>query len=514
MKLLDWISGSEPSRSVTAPRIAPRFDQETSRPQIGAMIPGGVEAGALGRRLASFLPATYHVNTLIAASGQTVNARARYLVRNNGYAAAAVESFAGNAVGVGIKPSSLVKDATVKEAVQAAWLRWTDESDAEGLTDFYGQMRRAARELFIAGEVFLRFRPRRLSDGLSVPLQLQMLPSEQLSMTLSQPASNGNVIRQGIEFNAIGQRVAYWFWRNHPGDFTDRSGSGGGVPVRVPASEVLHILDPVEGGQTRGLSKLATSIVKLWLLDLYDDAELDRKKVAALFAGFIRRPDNESAMMGEGAPDAAGTTVAGLQPGTMQVLLPGEDVTFSSPADVGGSYEAFQFRTLLAVCAGLGIPYQNVVGDMTKVNYSSSRTALLEFRRRVEAIQHSVLVFQLCRPVWERWITTAVLAGTLDLPGFAQNPAPYFAVRWIPPHWDWIDPLKDIKAEQQAVAAGFKARSDVVEAMGYDPEEVDARIAADRERERKYGLSFSLGAPAARAVFDNPVPATDEQTHP
>ena len=177
MKLLDWISGSEPSRSVTAPRIAPRFGSETSRPQIGAMIPGGVEAGALGRRLASFLPATYHVNTLIAASGQTVNARARYLVRNNGYAAAAIESFAGNAVGVGIKPSSLVKDAAVKEAIQAAWLRWTDESDAEGLTDFYGQMRRAARELFIAGEVFLRFRPRRLSDGLSVPLQLTIRAS-------------------------------------------------------------------------------------------------------------------------------------------------------------------------------------------------------------------------------------------------------------------------------------------------------------------------------------------------
>ena len=62
--------------------------------------------------------------------------------------------------------------------------------------------------------------------------------------------------------------------------------------------------------------------------------------------------------------------------------------------------------------------------------------------------------------------------------------------------------LKDIKAEQEAVAAGFKARSDVVEAMGYDPEEVDARIAADRERERKLGLSFALGTPATKVVFD------------
>ncbi|MBF0562473.1 MAG: phage portal protein [Alphaproteobacteria bacterium] len=90
----------------------------------------------------------------------------------------------------------------------------------------------------------------------------------------------------------------------------------------------------------------------------------------------------------------------------MQVLLPGEDVKFSSPADVGGNYEAFQYRTLLAVCAALGVPYQNVV-DSNKANYSSSRTALLEFRRRIDAVQHSVLVFQLCRPVWERWLYDA-----------------------------------------------------------------------------------------------------------
>ena len=84
MKLLEWIGGS--GRSVAVPRIAPRFDPEITQPQTSAMVPGGIEAGALGRRLASFVPASYHVNTLIAASGSTVNARARYLVRNNGYA--------------------------------------------------------------------------------------------------------------------------------------------------------------------------------------------------------------------------------------------------------------------------------------------------------------------------------------------------------------------------------------------------------------------------------------------
>ena len=101
------------------------------------------------------------------------------------------------------------------------WLRWTDEADAEGLTFFYGLQRRAVREVFIAGEVFFRIRPRRSEDGLTVPLQLQLLPSEMLPKHLNQILANGHVIRQGIEFDAIGRRVAYHFYRRHPGDSTD-----------------------------------------------------------------------------------------------------------------------------------------------------------------------------------------------------------------------------------------------------------------------------------------------------
>ena len=114
----------------------------------------------------------------------------------------------------------------------------------------------------------------------------------------------------------------------------------------------------------------------------------------------------------------------------------------------------------------------------------------LEFRRRIEQFQHGTLVFQLCRPVWRRWIGDAVLAGALLLPDFAANPAPYLAVKWIPPKWDWVDPLKDRKAEIEAIEAGLKSRSDVIESEGYDAEEVDRRIAADHAREEELGLKF------------------------
>ncbi len=170
---------------------------------------GGFEAGLANRRLKGFQPSRAHLNTLIAAAGSDITARARWLIRNNGYAANAIESWAGNVVGAGIKPSSPIGDSGLKARVQKLWLDWTDEADTEGFTDFYGLQRRAAREVFIGGEVFFRFRPRRPQDGLTVPLQLQMIPSEMLPLYRNEMTPSGNVIRQGIEFDAIGRRVPF-----------------------------------------------------------------------------------------------------------------------------------------------------------------------------------------------------------------------------------------------------------------------------------------------------------------
>ena len=471
------------------------------RRRVGALV-GGFEAGLGSRRLKGFQPSRAHLNTLIAAAGADITARARWLVRNNGYAANAIESWAGNVVGAGIKPSSLIADAGAKAAVQRLWLQWTDDSDAEGLTDFYGQQRRAARELFIAGEVFFRFRPRRPEDGLVVPLQLQMIPSEMLPLTRSEPLPSGNTIRQGIEIDRIGRRVAYHFLRRHPGDVTDPGLAG--ETVRVPAAEVLHVMDPVDAGQLRGVSRFAAGIVKLFLLDQYDDAELDRKKVAAMHALFITTPAPEAPFDGAES-DEAGERVLDVQPGQIVMLEPGEEVQTSSPADSGQTYEPFQYRTLLQVSAALGLPYAYLSNDMLKANYSNSRLALLEFRRRVEAWQHAVMVHQLCRRVWARWLDTAVLAGAIELAGYEQRRRELQACTWLPPRFEWVDPQKDARAEVEQIEAGLKSRSQAIAERGFDAEQVDAEIAADKARERQLGLSFS-STPAA----PEPAPPSDD----
>jgi capsid protein len=71
------------------------------------------------RRLKGFQPSRAHVNT-DCSRWSDITARARWLVRNNGYAANAIESWAGNVVGVRIPASEIVH---VIDPVDAGQLR-------------------------------------------------------------------------------------------------------------------------------------------------------------------------------------------------------------------------------------------------------------------------------------------------------------------------------------------------------------------------------------------------------
>ena len=464
------------------------------------------DAARIKRRLAGWIPSTASARRLLETDGERMRARVRDLVRNNSHAAAACECFVANLIGAGIKPSSKIADPSLRAAVQEAWLDWTDECDFDGLFDFYGLQAQIGRAVFEAGECFVRFHERLEGDSKTVPLQLQLLESDMLDMGFRQSLADDHEIFNGVEFDPDGRRVAYHFWVAHPGEMTvsDFSRAHGRERIRVPASEVLHIANLKRPGQVRGVPIPAPSVVKLWLLDQYDDAELDRKKTAAMYAGFITSPAPEALVEDQDTEPDDG--ILTLEPGTMQVLKPGEEIAFSAPTEVGGSYEAFQYRNLLAAFSGMGIPYILGTGDVSRANYSSMRGEIVEFRRRLEQMQHNTIVFQLCRPVWQRWLDDGVLSGVLDIPNYAAERAVVSRAKWIPPKFDYVDPAKDVAAEADAVAAGFKSRSDVIEASGEDPEEVDRRIAADKARETALGLAFPKAASHA-----SPDPAASDE---
>ena len=462
----------------------------------------GYDGGGFRRRLKGWVPTQLTTNSILTSSGALLRSRTRDVLRNNPHANAACESFVANLIGTGIKPSSLfTEDEDLREGIMQLWADWTDECDADGLADFYGMQTIVARQMFEAGELFIRYRNRRSADDFLVPLQLQLLESEMCPYWMNQQAPNGNWIMNGIEIDFLGRRAAYWFYPIHPGDMPIEQVASMD-PVRVPASEILHIFKCTRPGQMRGVPLITPALIRLFFLDQYDDAELERKRIAAMFAGFVTSPAPEDVVPIDGldeTSDQEGIGLSGLEPGTLQTLLPGEDIKFSEPADVGGTYEAYQYRQQLAVFGSLGIPYSLCTSDLRRANYSSLRGSIVEYRRKLEQFQHNVLVFQMCRPIYRRWLDTAVLAEALPLEpsAYLLRQTDYQRTKWIPQRNDWVDPLKDRQAEKLAVDAGFKSRSDVIEAEGNDPEENDERIAADEARAEALDLVFPVVYAAA-----------------
>jgi predicted nucleic acid-binding protein len=247
------------------------------------------DAAGTGRRSRAWSPGNPGAMSALSETHADLLSKSRDLARRNVWAHAALEAYVSNAIGTGIKPQSMITQSPLREAVHRLWADWTLDADVAGLTDFYGLQALACRAMLEGGECLIRLRPRPPDAGLVVGLQLQLLEPEHLPITLNSTLDNGHVIRSGIEFDALGRRVAYHLYRHHPDEGAVAHMSTGLDTLRVPAAEIVHLFRPLRPGQIRGEPWLARALVKLHELDQYDDAELVRKKTAAMFAGFVTR---------------------------------------------------------------------------------------------------------------------------------------------------------------------------------------------------------------------------------
>jgi lambda family phage portal protein len=477
--------------TVPALKIVDQYGRNIPR---AAML-GEYEGATTGRRMGMWGTSSVGPNTSLYSSLNTLRGRTRELRRNNPLAESGAESYVANIIGSGINPRWQIKDnPDLKQQIQELWNDWTDESDFYDLLDFYGQQSLGVSGLIDAGEFLCRFVDVGPGEYDTVPLKLQLLEADHLDETFNSAATNGNEIRMSIEIDKLGRRQAYWIWNEHPGEMlsfktitTER--------IRIPKADMLHVYKPLRIGQMRGRPWLASIIVKLRELDQYEDAELVRKKTAAMFGGFITETMNaEGAAAGTlfgrqlSSPDVNANDIIALEPGTFPVLPVGKAVEFSKPADVGITYDVWIKQQLREVAAGMGITYEQLTGDLSGVNYSSIRAGLLEFRRRVNQLQHQIIIYQFCRPIARRWMDTAVLCGALRIPDYFQKRRQYLRILWRPDGWAWVDPVKDQLAEQMAIRNGFKSRARVVAEKGDDVENVDIEIAEDNARADKAGL--------------------------
>ncbi|CDY77967.1 Phage portal protein [Caballeronia glathei] len=427
-----------------------------------------------------------------------LRSRARDAIRNDPWAKTAIARLVSNTIGTGIQPHPQHPNKDIAKQQKQLWDDWVKEADADGLLDFYGQQTLAARAFFSDGETLLRRRLRRPSDGLAVPLQVQLMEADQLPVEKNELGRNGGEILNGVEFDADDLRVAYHLYRRHPGEY-NRLNTTSMATVAVPADDIAHVFQPLRPGQIRGVPELATVLLRLHSLDNFDDAVLFRQEVSNLFAGFITKPQATASGPGDidpmtGQPvvyDGDGySPIVSLEPGSMQELAPGEEVAFAQPPGAGSDYGPFMRQQLMAAAASVGMPYEILTGDLREVGDRVLRVLLNEFRRAIEQLQWNIFIHQYCNRVWAWWVDACALSGAMPMPDFYRTRREYLRVRWVPQGWPYIHPVQDVNAQKLAIRSGLTSRSASILKQGEDPEQVDEENAADNARADALGLQY------------------------
>ena len=454
--------------------VAPTWGVRRIRNRAAANVLLSYDGARRDRRTGGWTTAGPSADAEIGPDLVTLRDRSRDLVRNNPYAAAAVDELVAQCVGTGI--TAQPKNPRLAEA----WKFWIDECDAYGQQDLYGLEQLVVRTIFESGECLIRRRPRQSGDGLQIPMQIQVLEPDYLDHNRT-GKNGGNRVIQGVEFDPIGRRVAYWMFGDHPGDNTSFSRFTS-ESHRVPADGVLHIYDK-RRTQVRGVPKLAPVIMSLRDLDEYFEAAIVKKKIEACFSALITQNEGPDINpVGPVATNSEGQLEESMEPGMIRYLRPGEDVKFGAPGGQGDGYREFMRDLQCRIASGIGITYEQLTGDLSNVNYSSYRAGHLSFRTKIDQFRWLCLVPMFLNPVYQWFVNYAVASGF--------NAPLDYSVEWSMPGFASVDPEKDARALMTKIRNGITTWPQAIGEEGYDPEEQLKEIAAWNRRFDQAGVVF------------------------
>lgn len=492
-------NGKRIGRPPKAPAQAEATSQEIAVGRAVTAFLNRYDGAGKGRRLAAWNAPSTGPNQAINSGLQTLRDRASDTVRNDWSGEAIIQKWVTALVGIAITPRfHQVGDKLRRKEINAFWADFVRDADADGVLDLYGMQTLAVRAWLERGEMFARRRYRTASANLAVPMQVQLLESDMVPNFDADQFPNlseRNRIRSGIELNNQGSRVAYWVYKEHPGDAPT---GVGGIPaaaalVRVPAEDMLHMFEPKRIGQRRGVPILAPILPKLRNVADYEDTTLERQKIANLFVAFISRTlpsldptdPNHGALTGLAAAiDGDDSPLLPMKPGLLQELEDGQSVHFANPPDAGTNYSEYMRSSHLGTTAGTGVPYELAVGDIQGVSDRTLRVIVNEFRRFASQRQWQIIIPQFCQRIIAWFADAALLAGHIST---AEHP---FVVRaeHAPHGWEYIHPVQDVQGKALEVKNGFRSRASVIGESGDDPDVVDQERAEDAAREQALGL--------------------------
>lgn len=465
----------------------------------------GYSAGGSDRLSNDWKTTSLSANGELRHSLRALRGRSRDLAMNNDYARRYLQTCVSNIVGprgVGLQmrakyPNGRTMDKMANGVIEAAWREWGQRGVCTvcGKYSWAGVQRLVAESVPRDGEVLVE---QVFGEGANnkFGFALNIVEADHLNEDLTTDLPGGNRILMGVEEDRVGRPVAYHLLAYHPGDYT-WSTYRGQQYVEVPADRIVHIYRPDRAGQSRGVPWMHTAMGTLRMIDAYAEAELVSARAAASKMGFISTPTGDD-YTGDDKDDD-GNTITEFEPGIIEQLPAGWNFTPFDPDAPSGKFNPFIKAMLQKIASGLGVAYSTLSSDLESVNFSSIRSGVLEERQNWKTLQHW-FIESLCVPTFESWFYWILSNGTL---GENYRPRDYQRLNasvWQPRGWDWVDPLKDTKANLEAIKGGTRTRTETAADRGLDLEDILVQLAEEEARARELGLTLSGMSPGHEEV--------------
>lgn len=441
------------------------------------------DAGDNGRRNSSWNVVNATAEQTDSMQRDRIRARARDLERNSDVAEAIINAYERNVVGRGFKLQAKMigldgeEDEELNTNVEELFREWEKPKncDLTGQQSFRELCNMAVRRLRVDGAIiFIKVYD---NDGL-IPFKLQAKEVDELDINLTFRAEGtNNRIIGGVELNEYNKPVAYHFKEYTPDGYYT------GKTTRIEADRVIYLYKKTRPSQIREMSQLSRTLGRVRDINEFVEAVSVKERVTACLSAFITKIDSSSIGIGRGAKKdtSSGYTQKTLTPGMIMELQPGEDVKAVNPSGTSSSAKDFIMSQLRLAGAGQGLSYEAVSRDMSQVTYSSARQGLLEDQKTYKEMQ-DFLIDHLLDEVYEEFFNAIILKGLINIKDYFKNTRKYLKHQWICSGWGWIDPLKEVKANQTAIESNIDTLARVSAERGEDWRDV----LKQRAREKKY----------------------------
>lgn len=356
-----------------------------------------------------------------------------------------------------------------------------------------------------------------MSWGRRFSFHWQLIEAGQVAedAVLNAQIPDGHTVSGGVERDFYGRPVALHVYARHPGDASYRHMSVANrfeierIPWRDAQGRpnVCLLFEPDRIGQSRGVPRGASAMLKAIDSDEFLDSALAQMKIATMLVGAITRNATNTISKSAQLNSKDNYNSRPIRPGMYEDLETGESIEFSSPPQTGQLLHDALDAMSMQYAGAIGQTYETLTGDFRKTTYSSARAsfelAWMTTRMAMAIVEHTV-----CCPSYELMHEEAVLRGMITLPGYnprtpdlQQIADPYDGYReewvnasWIGPQMPRIDLEKEMKGLKLLVDEFYGTKRQASAKVGNDFDDVVAGQAEENEILADAGLTSPASA--------------------